>query len=224
MTIQKSEVQLEVNNQTANAYLASPGDGGPGVLVLHAWWGLKPFFKELCDRLAEQGYVALAPDLRKGEIAQTIEDAKALMEKSDEQFVSEAVMAAKDYLLSLTKGKIGVMGFSMGAAWALVVAADDPDKIAATVLFYGANIVDFSKVESKILGHYSDPDEWEPMEWVRKMEQGMKDAGLDATIHIYPDVGHWFVESDRPEYDSTAATLAWDRTFEFLRESLQEAA
>jgi carboxymethylenebutenolidase len=220
MSIQKSEIQLEVNGQSVNAYLASPQDGGLRVLVLHAWWGLKPFFKELCDRLAEQGYVALAPDLRKGEIAQTIDDAKALMEKSDEQFVSDGVMAAKDYLYDITKNKIGVIGFSMGAAWSLVIAADDPDKITATVLFYGANIVDFSKVKSKILGHYSDPDEWESMEWVRKMEQGMKEAGLDATIHIYPNVGHWFVESDRPEYNPAAAQLAWERTFEFLKNNL----
>ena len=223
MSIQKSEIKLDVKGQPVNAYLASPKDGGLGVLVLHAWWGLKPFFKELCDRLAEQGYVALAPDLRKGEIAQTIDDAKALMEKSDEQFVSDAVMAAKDYLYHLIKNKIGVIGFSMGATWSLVVAADDPDKIAATVLFYGANIVDFRKVKSKILGHYSDPDEWEPMEWVRKMEQGMKDAGVDAAIHIYPKVGHWFVESDRPEYDSSAASLAWERTFEFLKKNLASA-
>jgi len=225
MSIQKSEIKLDVNGQPVNAYLAAPKDGGPGVLVLHAWWGLKPFFKELCDRLAEEGFTALAPDLRNGQIAETIEAAKELMQKSDGLFVGDIVMAAKDHLLTYSKsGKISVMGFSMGAAWSLVVAMEDPDKVAATVLFYGADGVDFTKVKSKILGHYSDNDEWEPMDGVRAMEQSMKDAGVDATLHIYPKVGHWFVESDRPEYDSAAASLAWDRTFEFLRMSLRGAA
>jgi len=221
MSIQKSEIKLDVNGQPVNAYLAAPQDGGPGVLVLHAWWGLKPFFKQVCDRLAEQGFVALAPDMRNGQIAETIESAKEMMEKSDDQFVGDVVMAAKDYLLAHSAGEqIGAIGFSMGAAWSLVVASYDPDKIAATVLFYGIGDADFSKVKSKILGHFSDNDEWEPMEGVRWMEQALKDADVDATLHIYPNVAHWFVEDDRPEYDSAAASLAWDRTFEFLKKNV----
>jgi carboxymethylenebutenolidase len=225
MSIQKSEIKLDVNGQPVNVYLAAPKDGGPAVLVLHAWWGLKPFFKGLCDRLAEEGFTALAPDLRNGQIAETIEAAKALMEKSNDQFVGEIVMAAKDHLLTFSKtGKIGVIGFSMGAAWAMEVAAEDPDKVAATVLFYGTVGADFNKVKSKIQGHFGERDEWEPMGDVRGMEQNMRDAGLDVTLHFYPEVGHWFVESDRPEYNSAAASLAWERTFEFLRASLRGAA
>jgi len=221
MSIQKSEIKLDVKGQPVNAYLAEPKDGGPAVLVLHAWWGLKSFFKELCDRLGEEGFIALAPDLRNGEIAETIEGAKELMEKSDDKFVGEVVMAAKDHLLTFSKtGRIGVIGFSMGAAWAMEVAMQDPDKVAATVLFYGAVGGDFKKVTSKVQGHFSESDEWEPIEYVREMEQGMRDAGMDVTLHFYPEAAHWFVESDRPEYDSAAASLAWDRMFEFLRKSL----
>jgi len=223
MSIQKSEIKLEVNGQPVNAYLAAPKDGGPGVLVLHAWWGLKPFFKQLCDRLAEQGYVALAPDLRNGEIAETIEAAKELMQKSDGQFIGDIVMAAKDYLRDLTKGKIGLVGFSMGAGWALIVASTKPEQIAATVLFYGNEDADYGKITSKVMGHYSDNDEWEPNEYVEKTFGEMKSAGVDATLHIYPGVAHWFMEDDRPEYDPAAAALAWDRTFEFLRMSLRAA-
>ncbi len=221
MSIQKSEIKLDVNAQAVNAYLATPKDGGPAVLVLHAWWGLKTFFKELCDRLAEEGFTALAPDLRNGQIAETIEGAKELMEKSDDKFVGEIVMAAKDHLLTFSKtGKIGAIGFSMGAAWAMEVAMEDPDKVAATVLFYGAVGGDFKKVKSKVQGHFSESDEWEPIEYVREMEQNMRDAGMDVTLHFYPEVAHWFVESDRPEYDSAAASLAWERTFEFLKKNL----
>ena len=220
MSIQKSEIKLDVNGKSVNGYLASPSNGGPGVLVLHAWWGLKPFFKQVCDQLAEHGYTALAPDLYQGDIAKTIDEAKALHGKYENELMGDIVKAAKDHLAALRPGKpIGVIGFSMGAAWAVVTAANEPD-VAATVLFYGAYSPDFSKAKSKILGHFSDNDEWEPMEGAQTMEQDMKNAGLDVTLHIYPGVAHWFMESDRPEYDTAAASLAWDRTFEFLKKNL----
>ena len=224
MSIRKSMVQLKVNNESPNAYLALTDKDGPGILVIHAWWGLKPFFKELCDRLAWQGFMAIAPDLRNGQIAKSIDEAESLMKKSNRQFVNDTVMAAKDFLLNLPNRhgeKIGVIGFSMGAAWSMEVALSDPDKVAATVLFYGTGAVDFKKVKSKILGHYSDNDEWEPTEEVRAMETGMKAAGLEVMVHIYPKVGHWFEEGDRPVYDPLAAKLVRERTFEFLKNNLQ---
>ena len=221
MSIQKSEIKFDVNGKPVNAYLASPSNGGPGVLVLHAWWGLKPFFKQVCDQLAEHGYTALAPDLYQGDIAKTIDEAKVLHGKHENEFMGDIVKAAKDHLASLRTGKpIAVLGFSMGAAWALVTAANEPN-VAATVLFYGAYSVDFSKMKSKVLGHFAEVDEWEPLDGVKGMESDMKSAGVDVTLHIYPKVAHWFMESDRPEYDSAAASLAWDRTFEFLNMSLR---
>ena len=220
MSITKSEIQLNVNGKSVNAYLAAPASGGPGVLLLHAWWGLKPFFKQVCDRIAEQGFTVLAPDLRDGQIATTIDEAKALMEKSDGEFMGATVMTAKDHLRKLTNGKIGLVGFSMGAAWALIAAAYKPEQIGAMVLFYGNEGVDYEKVTAKVMGHYSDNDEWEPNEYVEKTFAAFKSAGVDATLHIYPGVAHWFVEEDRPEYDSAAAQLAWERTFAFLKTSL----
>ncbi len=220
MSIQTSNIQLKVNGKTANAYLAMPQNGGPGVLVLHAWWGLKPFFKQVCDQLAKQGFTALAPDLYQGRIAATIDEAKALMEQRNSALMSNIVKAAKDHLISLRVGNpIGVLGFSMGAAWSLVVAEGTPD-VSAAVLFYGAGEADFSKVKAQILGHFAEVDEWEPLEYVRAMEADMKAAGVDVTLHLYPKAGHWFVEEDRPEYDSASALLAWSRTYEFLRKNL----
>ena len=220
MSIQTSDIQLKVNDKIANAYLATPQNGGPGVLVLHAWWGLKPFFKQVCDQLAKQGFTAFAPDLYQGRIAKTIDEAKALMEQRDSELMGNIVKAAKDYLAALHAGQpIAVLGFSMGAAWSLMVAESNPD-VSAAVLFYGAGEADFSKVRANILGHYAETDEWEPLEYVRSMEADMKSAGLDVTLHIYPNAGHWFVEEDRPEYDSASALLAWSRTYEFLRKNL----
>lgn len=221
MSIQKSEFNLDVNGKPVTAYLASPVNGGPGVLVLHAWWGLKPYFKEVCNRLAEEGFVALAPDLRDGQIAKTIDEAKELMEKSDGEFIGQTVFTAKDRLREIAKGKIGVIGFSMGAAWAFIVSSAVPDQVGAVVLFYGNEDVDVTKITAKVMGHFSDNDEWEPNEWVDKKFGEMKAAGVNATRHTYPGVAHWFMESDRPEYDSAAAQLAWDRTIEFLNMSLR---
>ncbi|HUI88390.1 MAG TPA: dienelactone hydrolase family protein [Anaerolineales bacterium] len=220
MNIKTSNIQLKVHDKSVNAYLASSEKSGPGILVLHAWWGLKPFFKQVCDRLAGQGYVVLAPDLYQGNIATTIEEAQAFHDKFEGELMGNMVKAAKDHLVSLRPGRpIGVMGFSMGAAWAIATMSKEPD-VAATVLFYGAYSPDFSKAKAKVLGHFSDNDEWEPIDGVRTMEHDMKNAGLDVTIHIYPGVHHWFMEEDRPEYDSKAAQLAWKRTFDFLKKNL----
>ena len=213
MSIQKSEITIGVKGQPAKAYLAAPEAGGPGILVLHAWWGLNPFFINLCDGLAEKGLTVLAPDMFQGHVAKTIEAAEKLAKSSEDQVINDIVMAAKDYLLARTEGQIGVIGFSFGAAWALVVGARDSGQISATVLFYGVYDVDFSKIKSKVLGHFGEKDEMEPLDGARAMEKAMKDAGVDVTFHVYPGVSHWFVETDRLEYDPSAAQLAWERTF-----------
>lgn len=222
MSIQKSEIKLDVNGKPLNAYLVSPSNGGPGVLVLPSWWGLKPFFKQVCDQLAEHGYTALAPDYYHGRIGNTIDEAKALQEEaeSDLDAMGAMVKAAKDHLASLRTGEsIGMLGFSMGTDWAVMTAAKEPD-VAATVLFYGGWSVDFSKMRSKVLGHYAETDEWYPFDRAKDMEQNMKAAGIEVTLHFYPGVAHWFMESDRPEYNPAAAKLAWERTFDFLKKNL----
>ena len=223
MSIKTSEIKLEVEGNPLNAYLASPSNDGPGVLVVPSWWGLKPFFKQVCDRLAVQGYMALAPDYYHGRVGNTIDEAKALQEEaeSDLHVMEAMVKAAKVHLASLRMGEpIGILGFSMGTDWAVMTAAKEPD-VAATVLFYGGWSVDFSNMKSKVLGHYAEKDEWVPFERAQEMEQNMKDAGVDVRLHFYPGTAHWFMEEDRPEYDSAAASLAWERTLEFLKRSLR---
>lgn len=213
-----SEIKLQVKDRQANAYLAN--GNGPGVLVLHAWWGLKPFFKQFCDRLAQEGFTVLAPDLYQGRIAKTIEEAKALLGERDFEFMVDTVSAAKDHLRELAKGKIGLVGFSMGGGWALEIAASAPEQVAAMVIFYGNGDAEYAKIKSKVMGHFSDHDEWEPFEYVENTFAELKKAGVDTTLHVYPGVAHWFVEEDRPEYDAAAAQLAWDRTVEFLKKNL----
>jgi carboxymethylenebutenolidase len=215
------KITFDVNGRPASGYLAIPAQSNaPGVLVLHAWWGLNPFFEALCDRLASEGFVAFAPDLNSGKIGKTVDEAKQIMSDSNSERKQEVAAASVDYLRSLPEIKkepLSLVGFSMGAAWALELASEHPEDIRKVVLFYGVNGVEFSKIKAEILGHFSDVDEWEPLEGIQGMEADMRSSGLNPAFHIYPNKSHWFFENDRPEYDPDAAELAWTRTLEFLR-------
>ena len=221
MAILKSEIKLEANGKPLNAYLSS-SSGGSGVLVLPSWFGLKPYFRQVCDRLAQNGYTALGLDYYNGRIGNTVDEAQTLQEEaeSDPDAMGAMVKAAKDHLVSLQSGRsVGILGFSMGTDWAVITGANQPD-VAAIVLFYGGWTVDFSKMKSRVLGHYAETDEYQSPQRTNDMVENMKAAGVDVTIYNYPETAHWFMEEDRPEFNSAAASLAWERTLEFLKQSL----
>ena len=214
------DITFDVNGQPAKGYLATPSQpNAPGVIVLHAWWGLNSFFKSLCDRLAEEGFVAFAPDLNEGRIAKTIDEAKEIMSSLDSERKHAVATASLDFLRSrpeVKKERFALIGPSMGAAWALELASEYPEDIRKVVLLYGVNSVDFSRIKAEIIGHFSDVDDFEPLDGIRGMEAEMRAAGLNPRFYIYPDKSHWFFESDRLQYDREAAELAWRRTLEFL--------
>jgi carboxymethylenebutenolidase len=218
---------LPVEDQTTSAYLAVPeGDKGPGILVLHAWWGLNPFFKDFCDRLAGEGFVALAPDLYDGRIAATIDEAEQLVSRLNFDETKARVMAAVDYLYShpAVNGKgIGAVGFSLGGSWALLVSSLRPEILRAAVIFYGSGEEEFDRAQAAFQGHFAEVDEWEPLEGIRMMEADMRAAGREVTIYTYPNAGHWFFEANRPDaYNPDAARLAWERAIDFLHKHLDQ--
>ena len=214
-------VSFDVKGKPVNGYLALPSQpDGPGVIVLHAWWGLNQIFKYLCDRLASEGFVAFAPDLNEGRVAKTIDEAKEIMSSLDGQRKYEVAMTAVDFLRArpeVRKGPLALIGFSMGGAWSLVLAGERPEDFHKAVLFYGAGEGDYTKMKVEVLGHFSDADEWEDISYVRQMESEMRNGGLKTNFHIYPQLPHWFFEEDRPEFNPEAAELAWTRTLDFLR-------
>lgn len=215
------EITFDVNGQSTAGYLAVPAQpDAPGVIVLHAWWGLNPVFRKFCDQLAAEGFVAFAPDLYGGKVAKTTEEAEQLVDLEQDQ-KQAIVTAAPDILRArpeVRKEAFSLVGFSMGAAWSLVLASERPEDIHKVVLFYGSyGGLDFSKIQASILGHYASTDEFEPLEGIRAMEADMRTAGLTPIFHIYPDTEHWFFEEDRPQHNPEAARLAWTRTLEFLR-------
>jgi len=101
----------------------------------------------------------------------------------------------------------------------VITAANEPD-VAAIVLFYGGWIGDFSNMKSRVLGHYAETDEYQSPQRTNGMVENLEAAGIDVTIYNYPGTAHWFMEEDRPEYNPGAASLAWQRTLEFLKQSL----
>ena len=218
-------VEFNTEGGLGKGYLASPERPRGGVLVLHAWWGLNDFFRGFADRLASQGFLALAPDLYDGPVAKSVDEAKALMSKADDDRVKRIVLGAADYLQSnpsITGRKIGVIGFSMGAAWSLSLSTLKPESVGAVVVFYGSYPVDFSKSQASYLGHFSPEDEWEPVADVRATEEKIRGAGREVEFHYYPGTKHWFVEENRPiEYNRAASDLAWKRTLEFLNSKLR---
>ena len=210
-----------------DGYFVTPpaGDGDP-VLVLHPWWGLNATIRAFCDRLAAAGFVVFAPDLYHGKVVDTIPDAQAAvnaLESSESGFqqAQADVAAGAVFLSGQSDGRgLAVIGFSMGVPYALGLASAAPDLVGKVVLFYGTGGADFGTSRAAYLGHFAANDPYEPREYVDGLEAAIHDAGRPVTFHHYPNTGHWFFEPDRADvYNEAAATLAWERTLEFLQES-----
>jgi carboxymethylenebutenolidase len=201
--------------------LPAPGAGRP-VLVLHAWWGLNDTMKSVCDRLAAAGFAAFAPDLYRGRIAGTIADAEALAGALDanQTLGRRDVAAAARFLVERcgrTDTTLAVIGFSLGASYALDLSASD-ERVRAVVLFYGTGPGDFAKSRASYLGHFAESDDYEPPSNVEGLASALHKAGRPVAFHRYAGTGHWFCEPDRQDaFHPDAAALAWERTLTFLQ-------
>jgi carboxymethylenebutenolidase len=206
---------FDSNGKTGTGYLAlPPGGSGRGVLVLHAWWGLTDFFKSVADRVAAQGYVAFAPDLMQGQTATTPEAAQNLVDTNEGAATKATAEAALEFLRghpAVQPGPLAAIGFSFGAAYAVLLESLHPDALDRLILFYGGSDMDLAAARARIQGHFAETDPYEPLEAVKQINLP------NAEVNIYPGTGHWFVEENRPQaYNAEAAALAWQRTFSFL--------
>jgi carboxymethylenebutenolidase len=207
-------------------FLAIPPTGmGPGVLVLHAWWGLNDTMKVFCTRLAESGFVAFAPDLYHGKVADNLADAETLGKALDANHIqakaeiTDATMYLTECVGQADRG-LAVIGFSLGAYYALDLSVTAPEHIRSVVIFYGTGGNDFTNSKAAYLGHFADQDVFEPQSNIDSLEESLKRAGRPVNFYRYSGTGHWFFEPDRSQaYNQAAASLAWDRTLAFLRRS-----
>jgi carboxymethylenebutenolidase len=220
-----------VSGPAGSAYYVEPPTGpGPGVLLLHSWWGLTDEFRSVANRLAEAGYSVLVPDLHGGETADTPDEAEEILADVDVNTVAALVISSVHTLRALARDAaepVGVVGFSMGASWAFWLSARAPDAVRAVVGFYGAQslALDESSPETAYLGHFAEHDELVTEDEVIELLAHLRILNRPTTFHRYPGTAHWFFESDRaPAYDPDAAELAWERTLAFLRERLPAPA
>jgi carboxymethylenebutenolidase len=216
-------VSFPSNGASAEGYLALPAGGkGPGVIVIQEWWGLVPHIKSVADRLAAQGYVALAPDLYHGKATKEPDEAGKMMMALNMDQAAKDMGGAYDYVRSnpACTGKVGSVGFCMGGGLSLTIAAKRP--IDACVDYYG--IADGAKLgglKAPVLGHFAENDGWAGPEAVGKLAQGLRDIGTTVQFHTYPGTEHAFFNDARPEvYNASAANLSWDRTLAFFSEHL----
>ena len=221
-----------MTNSHSKGYLAVPASGkGPGVLVLHAWWGLNDFFRGICDRLAQAGFVTLAPDLYSGTVVRTIEEAEQFKSHWDEEKeVPPIILPAIEQLgnhPAVSGNGLGVIGFSLGGYWALWSAQKMPELFRAVVLFYGTNGGggDFQQSKAAFLGHFAEMDPYETTDTIQALENNLKKANRPVTFYTYPETSHWFCEEDQQEaYRAQAAQLAWERTLKFLEATLVDTS
>jgi carboxymethylenebutenolidase len=225
-------VSIASNGDTARGYLSRPASGsGPGVMVVQEWWGLVPQIKDVCDDLAGEGFVALAPDLYRGEIAEHTEMDKAghLMSTLPMDRAARDMGAAVDFLRgheAVTGGKVGVVGFCMGGMLTLVVAAQQGDKIGAVVPYYGAPLgdaaPDWTGLTAPVRGHFAADDNFFPADAVRSLEAQLQGLGKDVQFEVHPSCGHAFTNPANVfgTYDPELTGKTWKATLAFLHEKL----
>jgi carboxymethylenebutenolidase len=218
-------VEYPSNGSSGQGYLA--GTGGPGIVVIQEWWGLVDHIKDVCDRFAAEGFVALAPDLYRGKSVNEPDEAgKAMMAMRMDQAARDMSGAVDELRRRTGRDAVGVIGFCMGGGLALVLAAQRPDAVKAVVPCYGVipwpdAQPDYSNIEAAVEGHYAQNDESASPEAARALEAQLRSLGKKATMVIHPGTDHAFFNDTRPEvYNAEESKKLWDSAITFFRTSL----
>jgi carboxymethylenebutenolidase len=222
----------EVGGKKLHGFLARPkGASGPlpGIIVIHEWWGLNDNIRDMARRLAGEGYAALAVDLYGGAKADTPDQATQLMQAAMKNMPAgqENLRQAYHYLTAEQHApRVGVIGWCFGGGWSLATALLFPDKINATVIYYGHLETDPARLKTlqmPILGFFGGQDGSIPVASVQQFESTLKGLGKSVETHVYPNAKHAFANASGGNYQPEAATDAWKRTVEFLARNLKKA-
>ena len=213
---------------SVRAYTVRPADARgklPGVVVVHENRGLNPYIEDVARRLGVAGFLSLAPDALTpaGGYPGNDDKGRELQATLDPKKMIEDFVAAAVYLKSHPEctGKVGVVGFCYGGGVANTLAVRLPD-LAAAVPFYGMApaAADVAKIRAPLLIHYAATDERINAAWPA-YEAALKANNIPYTAYTYAETNHGFHNDTTPRYDKAAATLAWDRTIEFLTRTLK---
>jgi carboxymethylenebutenolidase len=214
------------NGSTAEGYLAAPDGRGPGLVVVQEWWGLVPHIKDVADRFAAEGFVALAPDLFHGEATFEPDEASKLLMDLDLERAGRDLGGSVDFLLGheqVEPKKIGAVGFCAGGAIALMLATLKP--VDAAVTFYGGPIKakpNYANLRGPVLGHFGTDDHGASPEYANALFEEIRSHGVDATLYFYEGAGHAFFNDNRPSaHHPEHADVAWARTLDFFRANLR---
>ena len=219
----------EVDGSPVTGYLALPSEQSgelPGIIVIHEWWGLNDNVRSMARQLAGEGYAALAVDLYGGRVAETPEQARAIMSEvlGDEPAAEENLRQAYAYLAGEAGSpKIGSIGWCFGGGWSLRTAMLFPDELDGAVIYYGHLDPDpeaLAALQMPLLGIFGEADQGIPLDSVREFERVLGELGKDAKIHVYEGAGHAFANPSGKRYDAEAATDAWEKTLTFFTETL----
>jgi carboxymethylenebutenolidase len=222
------DVEFPTSAGTSPGYLALPSDErGPGVIVLQEWWGLDEHIRSICDRLAGEGFRALAPDLFRGETTTQPSEAEQKMMALSMDQAERDMCGAADFLASqpgFEGAGVGSLGFCLGGGLAVWAAATCPNIIAAVSYYYVMphGKPDFSQLKGPVLGHFGTADAFIPRESAEALESELREAGAEVTFHYYEGAGHaFFNDTNRlGTYDRELAETSWERTVSFLRSAL----
>jgi carboxymethylenebutenolidase len=220
-------VEFRANGRNASGYLSLPDRSGPGIVVVQEWWGLVGHIKDLADRFAAEGFVALAPDLYDGTVTKSPDEAGKLLMALNIGEAAKDMRGAAEYLLGLDEvnpKKVGILGFCMGGQLALYAATEFPEQFSAGIDFYGIHPnaqINPSKLEVPIQAHFGKRDYSVSEASARELVESIEASGKSIEAHFY-DADHAFFNDTRPEvHNRQAAELAWTRTLEFLRQHLK---
>lgn len=209
---------------SVDGYLARPErTDAPGVIVIQEWWGLNAHVKNVADRCAREGFVALAPDLYHGRVTRSPDEAGKLMLALDIEQAEQDLRGSVAQLKALSGRSVGSVGFCMGGTLSLFAACASPEDVAACVVYYGGHMAvknDFDRLRAPVLGHWAEHDDWANAH--RAVIEGeLRRRGKPFEFHDYPGTKHAFFNDERPEvYARDAAELSFSRTLEFFRKHL----
>jgi carboxymethylenebutenolidase len=231
-TTEGLQIKRDVNYfDSSSGYLVYPlattGKKLPGVIMIHENKGLNDYIRSMANTLAREGYVVLAVDLFKGQVAQTSQQAQQLTSsaRSNPASTISNLQAAVKYVSSLPlvdSSKIASIGWCFGGGQSLQLALhSEQHPLVATILYYGTPLVtdkqQLSKIKWPVLGIFGDKDQANPLPMIDSFKAALDADGITNQIQIYKGLGHAFANPSGANYAPNETVDAWQKTLEFLK-------